>query len=186
MYASFFPLVNFLLLESKQGARSNTPRIHFLDLCHNWVFYKYLFCLRMEGTVMSYACYCLLSETGKTYVGFTVNLERRLRQHNAEIQGGAKATKGQAWKRVLSVVGFPSQQAALQFEWKWKYLTRKAKGSAVERRCQALIGLLNDEQSTSNAIPFSRYDGPVNVCVEDPCVELFLKDKEMRYGCLIE
>ncbi len=135
---------------------------------------------------MSYACYCLLSETGKTYVGFTVNLDRRLRQHNAEIQGGAKATKGHSWKRILSVVGFPSQQAALQFEWKWKYLTRRAKGSAVERRCQSLIDLLNAEQSTSNALPFCQYDGPLSICVEDTCAEAFLRDKEMRYGIQIE
>jgi len=135
---------------------------------------------------MSFACYCLVSETGKTYVGFTVNLDRRLRQHNAELQGGARATKGHTWKRILSVVGFPSQQAALQFEWKWKHLTRKAKGSAVERRCQSLIALLNTEQSTSNAVPFYDYDGPLTVCMEDVCTAPFLQDKEMRYGILIE
>jgi predicted GIY-YIG superfamily endonuclease len=139
----------------------------------------------MEGA-MSFACYCLVSETGKTYVGFTVNLDRRLRQHNAELQGGARATKGHTWKRILSVVGFPSQQAALQFEWKWKHLTRKAKGTAVERRCQGLITLLNTDQSTSNAVPFYDYDGPLTVCMEDGCAAPFLRDKEMRYGILIE
>jgi predicted GIY-YIG superfamily endonuclease len=140
----------------------------------------------MERNRMSFACYCLVSETGKTYVGFTVNLDKRLRQHNAEIQGGAKATKGHTWKRILSVVGFPSQQAALQFEWKWKFLTRKAKGTAVERRCQGLIDLLNTEQSTSNAKPFCEYDGPLCVSKEDPSVEPFLKDKDMRYGLFLE
>ena len=135
---------------------------------------------------MSYACYCLVSETGRTYVGFTVNLDRRLRQHNAEIQGGAKATKGQTWKRILSVVGFPSQQAALQFEWKWKHLTRREKGSAVERRCQSLIALLNAEQSTSTALPFCKYDGPLGVCLEDECARPFLQDKDLRYGIQIE
>jgi len=134
---------------------------------------------------MSFACYCLASETGRTYVGFTVNLERRLRQHNAELQGGAKATKGQQWKRILSVVGFPTQQAALQFEWKWKHLTRNATGvSAVERRCSALITLLNSECSTSKALPFCDYEGPLSVFVEDSRTEC-LRDKDMRYGiCL--
>lgn len=135
---------------------------------------------------MTFACYCLVSETGKTYVGFTVNLDRRLRQHNCELQGGARATKGHQWKRILSVVGFPSQQAALQFEWKWKTLSRKLKGSAVERRCESLIVLLNTEQSTSNAIPFHEYEGPLLISKEDPCVEPFLKDKEMRYGLFLE
>lgn len=135
---------------------------------------------------MSFACYCLASETGRTYVGFTVNLDRRLRQHNCELTGGAKATKGQTWKRVLSVTGFPSQQAALQFEWKWKWLTRKASGSsAVERRCAALLILLNSERSTSNASDFNTYDAPLSVFVEDPLCDS-LRDKEMRYGILVE
>ena len=135
---------------------------------------------------MSFACYCLASETGKTYVGFTTNLDRRLRQHNQEICGGARATKGHIWKRIMSVVGFPSQQAALQFEWKWKHLTRKTSGnSAVERRCSALVNLLNSECSTSNALPFRMYDGPLTVFLEDDQCQN-LRDKALRYGVVIE
>ena len=104
---------------------------------------------------MSFGCYCLVSETGTTYVGFSTNLDRRLRQHNGELVGGAKATHGGVWKRICSVAGFPDQRSALQFEWKWKYLTRKAKGSAVERRCSALLILLNSEVSTSKAVSFA-------------------------------
>ncbi len=62
---------------------------------------------------MSFACYCLVSETGKTYVGFTVNVDRRLRQHNAELQGGARATKGHTWKRILSVKEFHPNKLVL-------------------------------------------------------------------------
>jgi structure-specific endonuclease subunit SLX1 len=139
----------------------------------------------MEGT-MSFACYCLASETGRTYVGFSVNLDRRLRQHNGELVGGAKATKGGSWKRICCVTGFPTQQAALQFEWKWKSLTRTQAGSsAVERRCLALETLLNSEQSTSNAHPFSTYEGPLTVWVEDERASR-LRDKEMRYGIVLE
>jgi len=134
---------------------------------------------------MSFACYCLVSETGRTYVGFSVNLDRRLRQHNGELVGGAKATKGLSWKRMCSVAGFPTQQAALQFEWKWKFLTRKQSGSAVERRCLALVQLLNSEQSTSNALPFSTYEGPLSVFVENEQASQ-LRDKEMRYGIVLE
>jgi predicted GIY-YIG superfamily endonuclease len=141
--------------------------------------------LSMERA-MSFACYCLVSEKGTTYVGFSVNVDRRLRQHNGEICGGAKATHGRLWKRMCTVAGFPSQQSALQFEWKWKYLSRKVKGgSAVERRCTALIELLNSDKSTSNALPFSTYDGPLHVLLEDPCVDS-LRNKEMRHGIVIE
>lgn len=136
---------------------------------------------------MSYACYCLLSETGSSYVGCTNNLERRLRQHNGEITGGARATKGKAWKRILSVTGFPDQQSALQFEWAWKFKTRKIKGgSAVERRCAAVLLLLNTKQSTSKANPFETYEGPLCIHAEDERVLEHLRDKEIEYGILIE
>lgn len=135
---------------------------------------------------MSFACYCLVSEKGTTYVGFSVDVDRRLRQHNGEITGGAKATHGHSWKRMCTVAGFPSQQSALQFEWKWKYLSRKVKGcSAVERRCVALVELLNSDKSTSNALPFATYDGPLSVLLEHPCVEK-LRDKELCYGVILE
>ena len=32
--------------------------------------------------------YILICDDGSTYVGATVNLERRIRQHNKEIKGG--------------------------------------------------------------------------------------------------
>ena len=56
----------------------------------------------------SYYVYLLKSTKGTTYVGATVNLERRLRQHNKELVGGAKATtskvkKGESCKRVCYV-----------------------------------------------------------------------------------
>lgn len=81
---------------------------------------------------MSFFVYLLLSSPNRnaTYVGATVDLDRRLRQHNKEITGGAHATgikvaKGETWIRVAHIEGFPDWQSALQFEWRWKQLTRK-------------------------------------------------------------
>ena len=107
--------------------------------------------------------YLLESSKGTTYVGATVNLNRRLRQHNKELVGGAKLTgrvvsRGGSWTRVCYVSGFPSWKCALQFEWKWKYLTRKQlQGKSLQRRLEALNVLLASERSTSSAIPFSLY-----------------------------
>jgi predicted GIY-YIG superfamily endonuclease len=106
----------------------------------------------------------LLECSGKTYVGATVDVDRRLRQHNAEIKGGAirttrEATKGGVWKRVCYVKGFPTWKCALQFEWRWKNLTRtvpKCRNS-VQRRLEALNLLLASDRSTKAAIPFSEY-----------------------------
>ena len=100
-----------------------------------------------------------------TYVGATVNLDRRLRQHNKELVGGAHATgvkvaRGQTWHRACHVTGFPTWQAALQFEWRFKQLTRMEPSSSyvsqspVDRRKAALQKLLALPQSTSKAIPY--------------------------------
>jgi len=108
----------------------------------------------------------LLEATNKsTYVGATVDLDRRLRQHNKEIKGGAVATgikvnKGEIWRRHCYVSGFPNWQAALQFEWRWKQLSRKLPKNMnpLERRMEALKNLLELDRSTSNAIPFSEWE----------------------------
>ena len=93
--------------------------------------------------------YLLLSSDNSTYVGATVDLDRRLRQHNKEIKGGAVATsakvlKGETWIRAAHVEGFPDWQSALQFEWRWKQLSRKISMTInpLQRRIIALKQLL--------------------------------------------
>jgi structure-specific endonuclease subunit SLX1 len=114
---------------------------------------------------MSYV-YLLLATPGRdaTYVGATVDLERRLRQHNKEIKGGATATsikvvKGNVWIRAAYVQGFPDWQAALQFEWRWKQLSRKlpTKMDPLLRRMTALKQLLNLERPTTKAKAYSEW-----------------------------
>lgn len=121
--------------------------------------------------------YLLVSTNGNTYVGATMDLNRRLRQHNKEIKGGAFATglkvaKGEKWSRVAHISGFPDWQAALQFEWRWKQLSRKITGSLkpLERRAEALKILLKLPKSTSKATLFSEWKTPPFVCIEmDNC-----------------
>jgi len=121
---------------------------------------------------MSYV-YLLVSTKGNTYVGATVDLNRRLRQHNKEIKGGAHATgikvsQGEVWTRAAHVAGFPDWQSTLQFEWRWKHLSRKypIKMEPLERRMLALKDLLNLTQSTSKAIPYSEWPFPPEVHLE--------------------
>lgn len=121
---------------------------------------------------MSYV-YLLESTDKATYIGATKDLTRRLRQHNKEIKGGAYATgskveKGECWDRVCYVEGFPDWKAALQFEWAWKFYSRKLPRSMlpIERRKMALNTLLNLERPTSKAIAYSQWETPINVVWE--------------------
>eukprot|EP00438_Fugacium_kawagutii_P009080 Skav233247 [mRNA] locus=scaffold2786:119058:121401:- [translate_table: standard] len=89
-----------------------------------------------------YCCYVLRSLTGsRTYTGITTDLSRRLRQHNGELRGGARATRAGGpwnvlcvvpslplwWRVVCSLLrlgnrvrGFPSKLDACRFEWRAK------------------------------------------------------------------
>ena len=130
---------------------------------------------------MSFFVYLLLSSDNSTYVGATVDLNRRLRQHNKEIKGGATATgikveKGETWIRAAHVKGFPDWQAALQFEWRWKQISRKIstnKMKPLEKRMIALKQLLNLERPTSKAKAYSEWPEPPEVLLEDEEARLY-------------
>jgi predicted GIY-YIG superfamily endonuclease len=69
-------------------------------------------------TTATYCVYLLGCLTlTRTYTGCTNNLRRRLRQHNGEISGGARSTRGQRWYVHASVHGFASAREALRFEY---------------------------------------------------------------------
>ena len=117
--------------------------------------------------------YLLLCSYGSTYVGATVDLDQRLRKHNKEIKGGAFATgakvnKGEIWTRACHVAGFPTWQSALQFEWRWKQISRKFSSSLLplERRMKALVQLLSLERPTSKAMAYTEWPSPPQVNIE--------------------
>ena len=122
----------------------------------------------------SFYVYLLECSDNSTYIGATVNLDHRLRQHNKEIKGGAVATsnkvkKGEIWKRICHIEGFPSWQAALQFEWAWKFYSRKLsqKLFPLDRRRQALDTLLSLERPTSKALAYDEWPEPIKVVWEN-------------------
>ena len=86
---------------------------------------------------------------------------------------------------MCHVVGFPDSIAALQFEWKWKRVSQKLKGRPIERRIQALLEMLNQENTTSGSEPFSNYEGPLLVFVEDTAKIDMFKAREMKYAILV-
>ena len=124
--------------------------------------------------------YLLESTYGATYVGATVDPDRRLRQHNKEIKGGAHATgskvaSGETWSRVCYIQGFPTWSAALQFEWRFKQISRKLPQQMVpyKRRMMALKKLLDLDRSTTKAIPYCEWVSPPEIIWENEEAKMF-------------
>jgi structure-specific endonuclease subunit SLX1 len=128
---------------------------------------------------MPFFVYLLQSTNNYTYIGATVDLDHRLRQHNKEIKGGAIATsiqcnKGELWSRIVYVSGFPDWKAALQFEWRWKQLGRMIKKaeSNMHKRLISLHQLICLDRPTNKAILYSEWPNLPKICWEDYYYEL--------------
>ena len=125
---------------------------------------------------MSYV-YFIKSTNGSTYIGATVNLEKRLRQHNKIIKGGAKATsikvdQGEEWKYHCYVENFPNYNEALKFEWRWKQISRiiqkkNPQINPVSKRLEALKKLLELDKPTSKAILYKEWEIQPNIVYVD-------------------
>lgn len=99
-----------------------------------------------------WVCYILrstnLNNTNKTYVGCTINVNRRLRQHNGIIKGGARSTCiGRPYICYCIISGFENKYQAYQCEWLLKHPTGKKKGNnkyyGINGRIQGLNLLLS-------------------------------------------
>ena len=68
-------------------------------------------------------CYILYNTVTKhTYNGYTNNVERRLRQHNGEIKGGARATRSyRPWIPGCILTGFQTSYEAMSCEWRIRH-----------------------------------------------------------------
>lgn len=117
--------------------------------------------------------YFIESTNGSTYIGATVNLDKRIRQHNKELKGGATATsikvnQGEAWTYVCYVENFPTWNEALKFEWRWKQISRQIqkkdpKQNPREKRLEALDQLLKLDRPTTKAMLYSEWETKPNV-----------------------
>jgi structure-specific endonuclease subunit SLX1 len=88
----------------------------------------------------------LISDGTRTYVGCTTNMKRRLRQHNGEIKGGARATRGRRWHLVLFVAGFPNKSSAMTWEAVVKKRTR-----GLDKRMNLLLDVADGSVAKTRA-----------------------------------
>lgn len=110
-------------------------------------------------------CYILRNRLeqfkNNTYNGSTNNPMRRLRQHNEEIKGGARAThgKGGAWEICAMLSGFPDHINALSCEWRMK--CPSGRPGKRERKYQGVQGRVS---SLNEILPLERWTGK---CIVD-------------------
>lgn len=76
---------------------------------------------------MSYFTYILKCTDGTLYTGSTNDIDKRLKQHNGILKGGAKYTRGRRPVILMHVEEFANQKQALQRENEIKKLNNKAK-----------------------------------------------------------
>ncbi|NBV47446.1 MAG: hypothetical protein EBR86_17865 [Planctomycetia bacterium] len=88
------------------------------------------------------------AHTRRTYVGYSPDPFRRLRQHNGEIAGGSAPTAGRPWELVLFVRGFRSKHSALAFEYAWQ----KPHSSRHTARMWGVLGMSKCSVRTSVSV----------------------------------
>ena len=84
--------------------------------------------------------YVLSSDTSRrTYTGVTNNFIRRIRQHNGELKGGAKATRNaRPWSVLFQLQGL-DKRTALRLEWRMHHCRA---GNGIKGRSKSLINAL--------------------------------------------
>lgn len=94
----------------------------------------------------------LIYNNNLTYAGVSPTPEKRLRQHNGEIKGGAKYTTGHGsgWKHLCIVRGFQNKIQAMQFEWAVKHEAPRNLGGIVNR-LKKMNNVLCKEKWTQNS-----------------------------------
>ena len=89
--------------------------------------------------------YVLLCADSSFYCGITTDLKRRLKQHNGEIKGGAKYTRGRGPHRIVFIKKAMNRSIASKLEYQFKRLSRKKKEEYInqdQESHQLLVSLL--------------------------------------------
>lgn len=76
--------------------------------------------------------YLLRTGNGSLYTGISTEPQRRLRQHQGELAGGAKALRGKGPLQLVWQQEMPDRASASQAEYQLKQLTKQQKEQLVQ------------------------------------------------------
>lgn len=87
----------------------------------------------------SWQVYLLLCADNSLYCGSTTDVERRVRQHNGFLAGGARYTKSRRPVSLLACCTCPSQSSALRLEARIKKLPKADKLPALQKAAASTL-----------------------------------------------
>lgn len=91
----------------------------------------------------SWLVYLVLTAKGRYYTGVTTDIERRCRQHNGELKGGAKALRSQRPVELVWTQALKNRSEAQRWECAIKRLAKLQK-QALSLGCEKLLNQLKD------------------------------------------
>lgn len=111
-------------------------------------------------------CYILYNQN-RTYVGYTIEPLRRIKQHNGILKGGAKATSKKSGWEFLAILTSPSEDwnknLALSMEWHLKHPKGRKFNllySGIEGKIRSLREVLG---RFAGLLPFTIYMNPKHI-----------------------
>ena len=79
-----------------------------------------------------YYTYIMRCEDGSLYTGITTDVQRRLKEHQGELSGGAKYTKGRMPTKVEVVWESDNRSLASKLEYRIKKLSKQDKELLIQ------------------------------------------------------
>ena len=85
-------------------------------------------------TVTPWFLYMIRTAAGQLYTGISTDPARRLRQHNGELRGGAKALRGKGPLQLVYQQAMSDRAAASKAEYQLKQLSKAAKEQRISEQ----------------------------------------------------
>lgn len=85
-------------------------------------------------TATPWFLYMIRTATGQLYTGISTDPVRRLRQHNGELRGGAKALRGKGPLQLVYQQAMANRVEASKAEYQLKQLSKAAKEQRISEQ----------------------------------------------------